>query len=81
MLNLDGINAILKRHAPNIDTNGFYIRDYNCNIGSHNNSEAELYVCLEMPATFEKSYGVKQVTVKVNIDIEDIKLLYGLENC
>lgn len=81
MLNLDGVNAVLKRHAPNIDTKGFYIRDYNCNIGSNNYEEAELYVCLEMPKTFEKAYGLNQVTVKVGIDIEDIKLLYGLENC
>lgn len=79
MLNLEGINKVLKKHAPDINTKGFYIRDYNCNIGSHNNGEAELYVCLEMPKTFEKSFGVNQVTVKIDVDIEDIKLLYGLE--
>lgn len=79
MLNLDGINSILKRHAPNIRTEDFYIRDYNCNISSNNYSEAELYVCLESPKTFEKVYGVNQITVKIDIDVEDIKLLYGLD--
>jgi hypothetical protein len=73
------INHILNKYLPSLNNGDYYVNDFR-GVFSLGNFPTNLYIKLVQVKDLENQLkGVKDISINIDLDIEDIKVLYGLE--